>query len=76
MDSESPSEKAIRKLATAEGIDQADLDPIFNSVEPDALDAIFQNLSNGPARDEGKVEFTHEGYTVTVHADGGVSIDE
>ncbi|WP_435074505.1 HalOD1 output domain-containing protein [Halorubrum sp. HHNYT27] len=76
MDADSPSESVIQGISEAEGVDEESIDPLFNTIDPDALDQIFRNLSNGPNRTGGKVEFTHEGYDVTVWADGGVSIEK
>jgi hypothetical protein len=71
-----PSERVVRKLSEAKGVDEERIEPLYNSVDPDALDAIFRDLSDGPKRGGGRVEFTHEGCDVTVRADGGVSVDE
>jgi len=76
MESVPPSKRVVRELSDAKGVDQECIDPLYNTVDPDALDAIFRDLPDGPKRVGGRVEFTHEGYDVTVRADGGVSVDE
>jgi hypothetical protein len=75
-DTQSPSEKVVTKLAAAKGIDPTEVEPLFNSLDPDALDIIFENLAQGPDREQGKVEFTHAGHSITVRADGSVAIDK
>ena len=76
MESLPLSERVVRKLSEVKGVDEERIEPLYNSVDPDALDAIFRDLSDGPERVGGRVEFTHEGCDVTVRADGGVSVDE
>ena len=47
-----------------------DLTPIFEVVDPDALDALFTQSSTG------RVTFAYEGYGVCVFADGMVAITD
>lgn len=55
----------VEKLADAEGVGVYDVAPLVESVDPDALEALFDE---GTA-DDVFVEFSHEGYRVTI--DGG-----
>lgn len=75
-DTRSPSKKVVTELAEAKGIDTTEIEPLFNTLDPDALNMLFENGAGRPSRCQGKVEFTHEGHTVTVRADGSVSISE
>lgn len=60
----------VEKLAEAEGVDVYDVPPLVETVDPDALKALFDE---GPAADA-FVEFTHAGYHVAI--DGGdVSVE-
>lgn len=56
----------VEELATAEGVDVFDISPLFESVDPDALEQLF---ADGAATDHIAVEFSHDGYRVLI--DGG-----
>lgn len=61
----------VEELASAEGVDVFDVSPLFDSVDPDALEQLF---ADGAPTDHVAVEFTHDGYRVRI--DGGrVSIE-
>lgn len=71
-----PSEHVVQAIAARTDEDPLELSPLYEAVDPDALDALF----GGPAREGsgsvGKVRFVYEGYEVTVHADGTVDLEE
>lgn len=61
----------VEELASAKGVDVFEVSPLFDSVDPDALEQLF---ADGAAVDHVAVEFTHDGYRVRI--DGGrVSIE-
>jgi hypothetical protein len=75
MSSESASEVVLRKVADAEGEVPGDLDPpLFQVVDPDALDALFAPTAGDSERTTGMVRFEYLGYKVTVLADGSVTV--
>lgn len=73
---ESPSEGVVAAVAAATGADatgadsESDvghrLDPLFSVVDPDALDAVFEDTVDGAPRPGGSVAFTYHGHAVTV----------
>jgi hypothetical protein len=69
-----PSTAVVEALAAAEGVDPADLEtPLFEYVDPDALDALF----SGPApAQSGSVSFLvgNRRVTVAVAADDAVEV--
>lgn len=69
-----PSEAVVSRIANAEGIDQEDLVPLYDTIDPDALDT----LSEDSGRDQAslKIEFTHHGYDVTVTSRGAVRVEK
>jgi hypothetical protein len=70
----SPSEKVIQRVADAKGKEPGELDPpLFNVVDPDGLDALFEPVDN-IEREIGLIRFLYHGYKVTVLADGSVSL--
>lgn len=64
------SERVIQRVVSETDTDPVELPPLFNTVDPDALNAIIETLS------EGEISFDYVGYTVTVDADGNVRIRE
>lgn len=62
------SRAVIGAVAEAEGVDEIDLHPpLFEAVDPDALDNLFHNTT-------GRVQFDYLGYTVAVDQDGAVDL--
>lgn len=47
---------------------------LYDAIDPDALNALFEPTRNGPDRDEGRVAFRLGGFAVDVHASGHVFI--
>lgn len=71
-DDRPPSFAVIEALADAEGVDPLDLDvPLYNFVDLEALDTIFLE-GNTPNT---TVEFSLDGYLVTIRGTGNVEID-
>ena len=67
-----PSERVVRAVAAAEGVDPVALSvPLFEAIDPDALDALFAT-----PRASGRVSFAYCGYLVTVTANGEVDLRE
>lgn len=67
---QSVTEKVITAVAEREGVDEQDLrQPLYDVVDPDALDNIFRNGA-------GRVTFEYLGYdvVVTCGSDTGISI--
>ena len=47
---------------------------LYDSIDPDALEAIFEPTRNGSQRDRGQVSFSVGEFAVTVRADGRVFV--
>jgi len=60
-------------IADAEGVSPLDIDPLYESIDPDALGRF---LDSADLEDDVSVTFTHAQWTVTVQAGGRVLIDE
>lgn len=52
-----------------------DLEPLHARFDPDALDALFRPVEDGRTPTDGTVEFSFEGYRVTVHGEGRVVVE-
>jgi len=70
----SPSEAVIYQVANHENVDPMDLSPLYDVVDPDALDSLV-GTANGNGADL-QIEFTYAGYNVTVTGDGAVEVDD
>lgn len=64
----------VDAVATHEGVSVADLPPLGNAIDPDALDDLFEPKFDGSLRQGGEVTFDYCGYTVVVDASGRVDI--
>lgn len=62
-------ERVIAAIADGKSVDATALDPLYETVDPEALDALFKPGVTG------RVEFTYEGHDVAVGSDGHVSVD-
>lgn len=71
------SERVIDALATSEGVDPLALtQPLNDSIDPDALDALFAPRHDGSPREgDGFVTFTSNGYRVTVKKNGEIRVE-
>jgi len=65
---QSVSERIVEAVADAKDVSSLELDPLYDVVDPDALDGFFQ------AGAAGRIEFIYEGCEVVVHADGDVDV--
>ena len=66
-----PSTRVAYRLAEESDKAIEELRPLAKSVDPEALDAIF----DGRAAARAYVTFRHEGFTITVTGDGDVLVD-
>lgn len=72
----SVSEEVVSAVAAARGRDPTDLDPLFEAIDPDALDGLYERDGFGRAQSSVRVEFTYCGCEVVVDVDGAVSVSE
>lgn len=73
---ETVSETIVQKVAACEGVDPTDLAPaLYDVVDPDALENLFQPLENGSEGRTGVVEFTYEKWVVTVDSEDRVRVE-
>jgi hypothetical protein len=66
-----PSTRVAYRLAEESDTAIEELRPLAESVDPEALDAIF----DGRAAENAYVTFRHEGFTITVTGEGDVLVD-
>jgi hypothetical protein len=70
-DSRSVSRAVIDAVAAVEGTPPTELPPLYDVVDPDALDKVFAGKAS-----LGKVMFNYNSYEITVEADGYVAIED
>lgn len=66
----SVSEQVVQTVANRSTTGALDLPPLFDTLDPDALDTLIQEM------DEGEVSFDYAGYNITVNTQGVVEVDE
>lgn len=66
----SVSERVVEAVANDSNIDVLDLPPLFDSIDPDALDGLVRSTSDG------YVSFIYAGQRITVTSRGDIRIEE
>ena len=69
----SPTEAIIEALAEAEGVSTTDLPPLYDAIDPDALDQMFKNHT-GASDAEATLCFRFDTWNIFVRADGLIRI--
>jgi hypothetical protein len=64
------SERIVWTVATAADRDPLELPPLYDAIDPDALDALVDRMSDGT------VSFAYAGYEVTVRSDESIDLDD
>ena len=63
----------VREVADREGVDFTDLPPLYDRVDPEALETLAGSLGQD---NEGEIEFTYCGYDVLIDGDGHVIVTD
>ncbi|MFH5802126.1 HalOD1 output domain-containing protein [Haladaptatus sp. CMAA 1911] len=71
---EPPSEAIVRALAVAEGVVPTELALLYESIDPEALDALFGTPIIGQEDGGMTVEFSVSGHRVIIRGDGSITI--
>ncbi len=67
-----PTRAVVEAIATLEDVSPLELDPLYNYVDPDALNLLFTDREEAPTGPT--VEFVVEGWLVQADAAGTVSV--
>lgn len=70
------SERVVSAVATTSGTDPMDLEPLYDAIDPDSLDALYERDGHGRAGSPERVEFTYSGCEIAVTGDGSVTVSE
>lgn len=69
-----PSEAVIYRVASCESVDPLELRPMYDAIDPDALDSlVYDSATSGATL---QVQFSYHGYDITVMGDGVVHVDQ
>lgn len=71
---ESVTEAVVSAVAEAKKSDPLSLDPLYDAVDPDALDALFESDRVAPGDSQRRVSFTYCGCEVTVTSTSDVHV--
>lgn len=75
VQAESLSQAVIEAVASREDVEPMALEtPLYEAVDPDALDALVETTASQHDRASLEIEFTYHGYHVRVSADGVVHL--
>lgn len=69
-----PSEAVVEAVASLREVDPAAISPLYDVVEPDALDSFVQHAQRIDDAGTHQVWFTYEGFDVGVRSDGEVRL--
>lgn len=65
----------VRAIANVSNTPAEDLDPLYDVVDPDALNGIFAPHADGRERVAGGLWFYYSGYRVIVYPDGEIKME-
>lgn len=68
------SERVVTAVADARDVDSLELPPLFDVINPDALDQLFDHGLSDGTNGPGRVVFMFAGCEVEVHSDGEVTV--
>lgn len=70
------SDGIVRALARALRTEPHDLPPLYTAVDCDTVEQLFRPSPGGHPRDDISLTFGYEGYSVTITADGHLTVRE
>lgn len=71
---ERPSTVVVKAIAAITGRPQDELEPLFYTVDPEALDGLFKPALEGNHRGDVDVSFAYHGFDVAVRSYGIIEI--
>ncbi|WP_306058621.1 HalOD1 output domain-containing protein [Natronococcus wangiae] len=68
------SQRVVRAVAAELDADPLEMDRLYEAIDPEGLNALFEPTKRGLERATGTVTFRYANCTVTVRADGDVEV--
>ncbi|WP_433634043.1 HalOD1 output domain-containing protein [Halomicrococcus sp. NG-SE-24] len=62
----------VTHIAAKKDIDPTTLDPLYDVINPEALEALFAPQFDGTPRTDGRIVFAYSGYRVTVTSEDDI----
>lgn len=77
QDSSPPTitQRVVEAISEATGTDPLELEPLYDTVDPDCLENLFTETASPGSQTNGRVSFTASGCRVTVWSDGDVEAE-
>jgi hypothetical protein len=70
------TEDVVAAVADAKGTSALDIQPLGTVVDTDALNRLVERQGRWPTEPSARIEFSYEGFTVTVTGDGDVDVSD
>lgn len=67
-------EQVVAAVADAADTSSCELDPLYEVVNPEALNHLFAPTYEGGTRSDGRVTFEYAGHEVLIHSTGDVTV--
>ncbi|WP_227380708.1 HalOD1 output domain-containing protein [Haladaptatus halobius] len=68
------TEQIVTAITDAADTSHRELPPLYEVIDPDALDRLFTPIYEGATRSNVRVRFAYAGYEVVVHSSGDVTV--
>ncbi|MFD1685837.1 HalOD1 output domain-containing protein [Halobellus litoreus] len=69
-----PSTAIVETIAEATGDNPTALEPLYESVDPDALNALLTSVPSRTAGRDLRISLSVDGHAITVFGDGGIVV--
>jgi hypothetical protein len=66
--------RVIDAVVETMGTDSTEIDPLYDYIDPDALNDLFKSNENGQDHREGHVEFQIEEHLIRISSDGDIEV--
>ena len=64
----------VSTVAELSGTDPTEVDRLYDRIDPESLETLFEPTNKADGRNTGQVSFQLDAYTVTVHATGDIVV--
>lgn len=68
--------RVVDAVADERGLDPMGLDPLYEAIDPDSLDALFPPAPERTEATSRSIAFTFSGYQVTIDGAGAIDVTE
>ncbi|MFC3957067.1 HalOD1 output domain-containing protein [Halovivax cerinus] len=71
---ETPAHSVVRGVSAVTNTDPATLQPLYDTIDPDALNRLFERRTGADGGSAGTISFRFNGCDVTISADGRTTV--